>query len=141
MQYKIELAINGMVDVPAEASSTGIPAVEKLEMLRTHGRRVRSGQLESSEFAYSWQLWPAMVSVPKDGWEAFPAFGSSISYVTVKPPQQEISICAPPLFGEREMRHWTVPLEVFPDGDVTAVSVDIAQNLLMVVQAHGRSVS
>ena len=32
------------------------------------------------------------------------------------------------------MRHWSVSLEAFPVGDVAAVSVDIAQGLLLVVQ-------
>ncbi|KAI0696291.1 hypothetical protein C8T65DRAFT_663924 [Cerioporus squamosus] len=128
LQYKIELALSGMVD--------------RLGKLREHRERLRRGTFADSGVEYSWQQWPKVEAMPTDGWEASLAFGSEIAYVVVKPPQREISVCAPPVVGcagadEEEgprMRHWTVPLEALPVGEVIAVSVDIAQGLFVVVQ-------
>ncbi|RPD59571.1 hypothetical protein L227DRAFT_575999 [Lentinus tigrinus ALCF2SS1-6] len=143
LQYKIELAVNGMVDVPSPSGEAGMPVVERLGKLREHRERLRTGTFADSGFAHSWQQWPRVESMPTDGWETHLAFGSSISYVVVKPPQREISVCAPPVLGlglpggadsEARMRCWSVPLGVFPEGEVVAASVDIAQDLLLVVQ-------
>ncbi|TFK90495.1 hypothetical protein K466DRAFT_583678 [Polyporus arcularius HHB13444] len=143
LQYKIELAVTGMVDVPSPAGA-GMPVMERLGKLREHRERLRRGTFADSGVEYSWQQWPKIDEMPTDGWEASLAFGSEIAYVVVKPPQREISVCAPPIVGgERagseegtqvRMRQWRVPLEAFPAGEVTAVSVDIAQDLLVVVQ-------
>ncbi|TFK90491.1 hypothetical protein K466DRAFT_660763 [Polyporus arcularius HHB13444] len=137
LQYKIELTINGMVDVSGPALSPGVPVVERLEKLRAHGERVRSGQYKDSGSTYSWPLWPVVPSMPKDDWKAFPAFGSSTSYVVVKPQQQEISVCAPPLQdGDAGMRHWNISLTKFPAlGAIVGVFLDLAQDLLIVAQS------
>ena len=147
LQYKIELALNGMVDVrTAGTSCAEMPVFERLRKLRERWERLRTGTFADSGGGYLWQQWPKVANVPTDGWEASLAFGSEIAYVVVKPPQKEISVTAPPVLGQAQgsgkgedggdggMRHWSVSLEAFPVGDVAAASVDIAQGLLLVVQ-------
>ncbi|KAI1789717.1 hypothetical protein LXA43DRAFT_555600 [Ganoderma leucocontextum] len=140
LQYKIELALNGMVDGP---SSCDMRIVEKLQLLRDYGARYHGTEFANSEFKYSWQRWPQIETMPTAGWEGHLGFGGSISYIVVKPPQRQISICAPPpVAGPREMRDWLVPYEALSrrsDLVVTSVSVDLSQNLLLVaVQGEDR---
>ncbi|RPD74966.1 hypothetical protein L226DRAFT_613173 [Lentinus tigrinus ALCF2SS1-7] len=151
LQYKIELAVNGMVDLSNAGldehtgDPTHLPVVARLQKLREYATRFRSGKFKDSYWEYSWERG----TVDTNGWEVQLAFGSAISYVVIKPPQQEISVCAPPLL-DGGMRRWTIPLTAFPADVVTAVSLDLSQDLLIVAQlvpnslgvkAHVRSFS
>ena len=74
--------------------------------------------------------------MPKDDWVPLLGFGGSISYIVIKPPQQQISVCAPPPFaGPREMQDWVVSYEALSgrrEVVVESVSVDLSQDLLLV---------
>ena len=103
LQYKIELALNGMVDVPTAGTGCAeMPVFERLRKLRERWGRLRTGTFADSGVGYLWQQWPRVASMPTDGWEASLAFGSEIAYVVVKPPQKEISVTAPPVFGQAQ---------------------------------------
>ncbi|KAI0707202.1 hypothetical protein C8Q76DRAFT_748315 [Earliella scabrosa] len=141
LQYKIELAINGMIDGPLPPDHPrSVPLIGRLQQLRDCNQRFRTGSFHHSGREYLWQKVPGVADTPTDGWNAFLAFGSAISYVVVKPPQQEISICAPPVFGGSagqpgsEMRSWRVPFDLFPPEAILGVSVDVRQDLLLVCQ-------
>ncbi|KAM5533837.1 hypothetical protein V8D89_012500 [Ganoderma adspersum] len=133
LQYKIELALNGMVDGPA---SCKMNFVEKLQLLKDYSVQYHSANFTNSHFKHSWQRWPEDVTMPKTDWEPLLGFGGSISYIVIKPPQKQISICAPPSFaGPREMEDWVVPYETLsgrPELVVVSVSVDLSQDLLLV---------
>ncbi|KAI0749702.1 hypothetical protein C8Q80DRAFT_1269538 [Daedaleopsis nitida] len=142
LQYKIELAINGMADGRRGPDSPGgLPLPERLELLRKHNARFRNGTFLDSGYQYSWQRWPQVANMPTEGWDTHLAFGGSISYVVVKPPQNEMSICAPPFMGglsgetsSDSMQHWRIPLSIFPSDPIGSVSVDISQELLLICQ-------
>ncbi|TFK78736.1 hypothetical protein K466DRAFT_606701 [Polyporus arcularius HHB13444] len=64
-----------------------------------------------------------------------PAFGGTISYVTMKKAQGVAEIHEPsPIPANRTVNHWFVPFALFPEGEVYEVSADTTQNLLLVVQ-------
>lgn len=110
--------------------------VERLQLLQDYSARYHRTELAVSGFDYSWQRWPEDENMSTTDWEGLLGFGGSIAYVVVKPPQKQISVCAPPTFtGPREMRSWVVPYEALskrPDLVVISVSVDISQDLLLV---------
>ncbi|TBU42757.1 hypothetical protein BD309DRAFT_1034274 [Dichomitus squalens] len=136
LQYKIELALNGMIDGP---QSYPMSVVERLQLLREYSKKYHALYFTSSEFKYSWQLWPR-TGTPMTGWKFFLGFGGTISYIVVKPAQREISISVPPLFtGLREMRDWVVPYDAFMenvDREILCASADVSQDLLLVA-VHG----
>ncbi|PIL24947.1 hypothetical protein GSI_12834 [Ganoderma sinense ZZ0214-1] len=133
LQYKMELVLNGLVDGP---TSCMMNVVEKLQLLRNYSLQYHSTKFRNSYFNYSWQRWPEGATMPKNDWEPLLGFGGSISYIVIKPPQKQISICAPPPFsGPREMKDWVVSYaSLFGRRElvVASVSVDLSQDLLLV---------
>ncbi len=133
LQYKIELVLNAMVDGSASCSMN---VVERMQLLRDYSARYHNTEFADSAFKYSWQRWPEIETMPTTDWVGLLGFGGSISYIVVKPPQKQISVCAPPTFtGPREMRDWIIPYEALSGRRglvVVSVSVDLSQDLLLV---------
>ena len=134
LQYKIELALNGMVDGPANCTMN---VVEKLQLLRDYSLQYHTTNFTNSHFNHSWQRWPEDETMPTAEWVPLLGFGGSISYIIIKPPQKQISVCAaPPFSGPRQMQNWVVSYEALSERReivVVSVSVDLSQNLLLVV--------
>ena len=116
--------------------SCPLNVAERLQLLREYDRQYHALRFINSGSNYSWKLWPSIDSMPMDGWNLYLGLGGSISYIVVKPPQRQISICAPPLFTRRrEMRNWLVPYDAFMESthrDVLCTSADVSQDLLLV---------
>lgn len=113
---------------------------ERLRLLRECSAKYHALCFTTSQSKYSWQLWPSIPGMPTTDWKLHLGFGGSISYIVVKPPQRQISICAPPLFtGLRQMRDWLVPYDALmgdTDREILCVSADVSQDLLLVA-VHG----
>ena len=73
--------------------------------------------------------------MPKTRWKLLLGFGGSVSYIVIKPPQKQISICAPSPFAKpREMQEWVIPYKALsgrPEIVMVLVSVDLSQDLLL----------
>lgn len=134
LQYKIELALNGMVNGPP---SCRMNIAEKLQLLRGYAARYHSIQFEDSSDEYAFGRHILRNVMPMAGWDVLLGLGGSIAYIIIKRLQKQISECAPPLLsGPRKlMRSWVVPYEALSDRgdlDVESVSVDLSQDLLLV---------
>ena len=117
--------------------SCPLNVAERLQLLREYNRQYHALRFMNSGSSYAWKLWPSIDSMPMDGWSLYLGLGGSISYIVVKPPQRQISICAPPLFtGRREMRGWLVPYDTLMGSthrEILRASADVSQDLLLVV--------
>ena len=122
-----------MVDGPASCSMN---IVEKLQLLRDYTAQYHDSRFAASGFKHSWQRYPQDVTMPTTDWEALLGFGGSIAYIVIKPPQKQISVCAPPPFsGPRKMQDWVIPYEALSgrrDLVIASASADLSQNLLLV---------
>ena len=131
LEYKIELAIWGMVDGPPG----GLAVSERLEKLRAHSASFRAGKLSNTGTEH---LHDAVLDVglTPSTVNAYPAFGGSIATVVVRPQEKLIDVCAAHGPGSaRPVHRWEIPFDaVGLEQAPLAVSVDVVQDLLVVVQ-------
>ena len=133
MEYKIELAICGMVDGPPGELAVS----ERLEKLRAYGARVRAGELEDTGVKYQRVEARDPSGFGRVTMDGYPAFGGSISAVVVRPLEKAIDVCAAHGPGSaRPLHRWEIPFDVVGlQKAPLAVSVDVVQDLLVVVQS------
>ena len=117
--------------------SCPLNVAERLQLSREYDRQYHALRFTTSAFRYSWELWQSTGMMPTTDWKLYLGLGGSISYIVVKPPQRQISICAPPLFtGRREMRGWLVPYDTLMGSthrEILRAPADVSQDLLLVV--------
>ena len=139
LQYKIELALAGMVDGPPG----GLPLAERLARLRDH--RARAGTFALADSGAAYLSKPAQLPMHDPAGLVLPAFGGSIATVVVRPTHGLVEVFTahgPASWdpGERELRRWEMSMEDLsvPRPDVlNTLSVDVVQDLLVVVQLVG----
>ena len=133
LQYKIELAISGMVDGPPG----GLPLGERLARLREHRAHMRAGTFSGSGIAHLSK--PAPLAGRDGTGLVSPAFGGSIATVVVNARDGIVEVFAPHGLtwdGGQATQRWEMSmkdLSVQPEYLAT-VSVDVVQDLLVVVQ-------
>ena len=111
--------VDGMPDYP-----------EKLQMLLEYTAAIGRGTFASTNTQYN-----LPTNAGNDEWTVTLSFSSCISYIISKPLEARAEVYAASEYpGRRTMRHWRVPLEIFPGESNRAVAVDPAQDLLLVFQ-------
>ncbi|KAI0701904.1 hypothetical protein C8T65DRAFT_656101 [Cerioporus squamosus] len=128
LEYLILLDVNGMIDGP----SSHLPVSERLHRLKIYTFQSRNGP---DAFTRAPGL-PHWHRTPENkDWTLSLSFSSSISYILTKPRLGLVEIISPASDFQSATHHWVVPLTLFPGSTVLAVSADIVQDLLLVLQA------
>ncbi|RDX57082.1 hypothetical protein OH76DRAFT_13229 [Lentinus brumalis] len=127
IRYKIMLDVNGMVDGPP----SHIPISERLQQLKIYTFQSRNGP-DAFIRAQGLPYW--RISPENKDWKLSLSFSGSTSYIVTKPRLGLVEIISPASDLQSATSHWVVPLKLFPQGTVSAVSVDIVQDLLLVFQ-------
>ncbi|RPD59631.1 hypothetical protein L227DRAFT_611844 [Lentinus tigrinus ALCF2SS1-6] len=124
LRYRTLLAANGMVDGLSDQPG-------KLQMLLEYAAASGSGTFVSTPHS----RYDSPIDAGNDDWTVSLSFSSCISYIVTKPTEAVAEIyAAPESPGKRNMRHWKVPLDIFPGESNRAVAVDPMQDLLLVFQ-------
>ena len=119
-QYRIELAVNGMVDGPP----SDVALTERLEQLRQHRARWRGGQLSCDES--TWSTVDERVQVlTSDG---------TVLYAVRRPGGYELDVRTPPRArANTGVGSYCLKLEVGQESHIEALNV--SQNLLIISEA------
>ena len=134
LQYKIELAINGMVDGPPG----GLTLSQKLEKLREHHTKLRMGAFSDSGTEYASPAGTLQISATGNfSQEVYPAFGSSIATVNVRRTEKVIDIHDTHEYPDssQSMRHWNLSFDALSiKHELRSVSADAGQDLVVIAQ-------
>ena len=130
LTYRIELAINGMIDGP---SSSGLTISERLDRLRQYSQRYCTGQ-----FTLDTEMKPGRIALGDMArfmtpWDYRPTQTDSspgtVCFEMVAGDERSLVVYAPPsIIGDTSPRRWTIPL---PPTGKRILAVDITQDLVV----------
>ncbi|KAM5540646.1 hypothetical protein V8D89_005677, partial [Ganoderma adspersum] len=132
LTYRIELAINGMIDGPPSSRLT-IP--ERLDKLRQYSERpctgqftldteMKLGRIGLGDFARLMAPWDFR-NLQTD------SFGGTVCFELVARDERSLAVYAPPSIVEgTSPRHWTIPL---PPTGKRILAVDATQDLVVAI--------
>ena len=130
LQYKVELAIGGMVDGPPG----GIPISERLRRLRACNQAWASGTHTWEAASYS-EVW--LPTCRRWGFRS--SSDGSLSYLLQHDHGFELYVYSPPCpSAGRISQQWKIPLGQLDEFDVSAV-VDVAQDLIVLTNKESET--
>ena len=132
LTYRIELAINGMIDGPP---SSHLTISERLDKLRQFSERsctgqftldteMKPGRIGLGDFARSMAPWDSR-NLQTD------SFGGTVCFELIDGDERSLAVYAPPSIIEgTSPRHWTIPL---PLTGKRILAVDATQDLVVAI--------
>ena len=134
LTYRVELAINGMIDGPP---TSGLTIPERLDKLRQYSERsctgqfaleteMKLGQLVVGDMTHLMNVWDSRGFRPD-------SFGGSVCFELMAGDEQSLMVYAPPSFVEgTPARRWTITL---PPTNKWILAVDVTQDLVVALTA------
>ena len=122
LQYKIQLAVGGMIDGPQR----GLPISERLRLLKAYNDARSESEYKCNTVYYS-AIWPPS----SRRWGFRSSCDGSVAYLIQHDFGHELFIYSPPcLIGGTSANEWKIPLKLPINHDLSAV-VDVSQDLIV----------